>query len=123
MQLIGRFGYSNNDLQITTQEEDGSTSSRSVPIGAVGVGLELAAQLTEALSLSAAYTHHISDYLKTPYGSQAELDLSYGVSESLLLGLGAERYYREMNITVGDLPVGTISDGSLAGRVHLTYQH
>ena len=117
-----RFGLALTDFQITT-EEDGVTGSRSALVMATGVGAELGAELSETLSLTVAYTHHIADYLKTPYGGQLELDVAYSLSDSLFLGLGAERIHRDMDITnQGDLQLGLINDTSLGGRVYLGLQ-
>lgn len=113
-----RFGYTSTDFQITTTEEDGSTSNRGVMVGATGLGAEVGADVGD-LSLVVAYTHHISDYGKTPNGSQAEFDLRYNLSPTLSVGLGAERFQRRMPVTKGDVEVGVISDLSLGGRLTL----
>ena len=113
-----RFGYTSTDFQITTTEEDGSTSNRGVMVGAIGLGAEAGADLGD-LSLVVAYTHHIADYGKTPFGSQAELDLRYNLSPTLSVGLGAERFQRRMPVTKGDVEVGVIRDNSLGGRLTL----
>ena len=117
-----RLGPVMTDFQITTSDEDERTNSRSALVLASGFGAELGADPSETLTLTAAYTHHIADYLQTPYGGQIELDIAYDLSESLFLGVGAERIHREMSITKENIQMGVITDTSLGGRVILGLQ-